>query len=77
MIGRILRKMRKDSNLSQKQLAYMLKIDQTTLSGWERGYREPIFESIEEIAKLCGYEITFKSIKTKEELTTKNIFRKE
>jgi len=37
MIGKILRKMRKEKALNQTELAEKLNIDQTTLSGWERG----------------------------------------
>lgn len=68
--------MRNDNNLSQAKLAKMLFINQTTLSGWERGYREPTFEAIEKIAKICNYDIKFINIKTKEEINTRNINRK-
>lgn len=68
--------MRNDNNLSQAELAKMLFINQTTLSGWERGYREPTFEAIEKIAKICNYDIKFINIKTKEEINTRNINRK-
>ncbi|MEG2322552.1 MAG: helix-turn-helix transcriptional regulator [Bacilli bacterium] len=69
--------MRNDQKLTQKQLAHLLKVDQTTLSGWERGYREPVFENIEKIASICHYKITFINELTKEAVDTKNIFRKE
>lgn len=76
MIGKILKKIRLDSNFSQKQLASLLKVDQTTLSGWERGYREPTFENIQKIANLCHYKIEFTNEVTKEVLTINNISRK-
>ena len=40
MIGKISKKMRIDNNFSQKELGKKLLITQTTLSGWERGYRK-------------------------------------
>ncbi len=77
MIGKILRKMRLDNNFNQTELASKLSIAQTTLSGWERGYREPTFESIEKIARYCNYSIVFKNEKTNEVITTNNIIRKD
>ena len=76
MIGNILKKMRIDNNLSQTELASILNIDQTTLSGWERGYREPTFEYIEKIAHICKYKIQFIDIKTNNILNINNIGRK-
>ena len=77
MIGKILRKMRIDNNFSQKQLAEKLLITQTTLSGWERGYRQPTFESIEKIAHFCNYTITFTNNVNNEIINTANIDRKD
>lgn len=77
MIGKILKRMRLEKNISQEELAKILVINQTTLSGWERGYREPTFENIEKIATICDYSLIFKNNKTNEILTTKNIERKE
>ena len=77
MIGQIIKKMRKDSNLSQTKLSKLLSIDQTTLSGWERGYREPTFDAIEKIASLCGYEINFFNKNNGDVINTQNISRKE
>ncbi|MDD2180938.1 MAG: helix-turn-helix transcriptional regulator [Bacilli bacterium] len=77
MIGKILKKMRIDNNFSQKELAEKLLITQTTLSGWERGYRQPTFESIEKIAHFCDYSITFRSNVTNEIINSANIDRKD
>ena len=77
MIGKILRKMRLDNNFNQTQLADKLLITQTTLSGWERGYRQPTFESIEKIANYCNYSILFKNNITNEIINTENIKRKD
>lgn len=77
MIGKILKKMRIDNNFSQKELAEKLLITQTTLSGWERGYRQPTFETIEKLAGFCNYSITFTNNVTKEIITSQNIDRKD
>ena len=77
MIGKILKKMRLDNNVSQKMLSDKLSISQTTLSGWERGYRQPTFESIEKIADFCNYTIAFKNNVNGEIIDSKNINRKD
>ena len=77
MIGKILKYIRKENNLTQKQLAQNLNIAQTTLSGYETKYSNPTFEEIEKIANNCNYEIVFRNKHTKEEITTDNISRKE
>lgn len=60
MIGKALKYMRVKRNYSQDDLAKILNVNQTTLSGWERGYREPTFEIIERIARICNFKILFK-----------------
>ena len=77
MIGKILKYIRKQKNLTQKDLAQEVNIAQTTLSGYETKYSNPTFEVIEKIAHQCDYEIIFRHNQTKEELTTENIQRKE
>ncbi len=77
MISKIIKTMRKKANLTQSKLSHLCNIANTTLSGYESNYREPTFETIEKIAKECGYEVQFKNKKTGEILTTQNIERKE
>lgn len=72
MIGQVLKHIRKEKNLSQKELASKIHVDQTTLSGWERGYREPNFDDIAKLLKLCNYDIVFRSKDTKQELDVLN-----
>lgn len=76
MIGKMLKKMRIDKSLNQKDLANLLTIDQTTLSGWERGYREPTFSSIEKIAHECDYKIYFEN-KKGEKIQVSDLNRKD
>lgn len=77
MIGKIIKYMRKQNNLSQEKLSLLTNIGRTTLSDYEREKTDINFESIEKIAKMCNYEIYFKNKKTNEIITTKNIERKE
>lgn len=76
MINKILKTMRKKANITQLEMAKKCNIANSTLSGYEVGYREPDFKTIEQIANICGYEIIFKN-KKGDILTTKNIARKE
>lgn len=59
MIGKALKYMRIKKGLNQTQLAKILNIAQTTLSGYETKYSNPTFETIEQIANNCGYKIYF------------------
>ena len=77
MIGKLLKIIRTDKGLKQSELAEKLNIAQTTLSGYETNYSNPRFEIIEEFANNCDYEIIFRNKKTKEEITTKSIKRKD
>lgn len=77
MIGKIIKNLRKESNYSQEDLSEITKIGRTTISDYERNKSQPTFETIEQIAKACNYEIYFRNIKTGEILTSKNILRKE
>lgn len=76
MIGKILKYIRNEKGISQKELAKILNIAQTTLSGYETNYSNPTYEIIEKIAKICDYEIIFKNKKNNKEITSKNIERK-
>mgnify|MGYP003571351462 CR=1 FL=1 len=78
MIGKILKTMRKEKGLSQDQIGKYVGKKENTISQWEKGVIEKIdFKDIEIIAELCDYEIIFKNKKANNELTTKNIDRKE
>lgn len=51
--------MRKEKGLTQKELAKLIGISQTTLSGYETGYSNPIYDVIKDIANICDYDIKF------------------
>ena len=72
MIGQVLKHVRQEKKLSQKELASKIHVDQTTLSGWERGYREPNFDDIVKLLNLCNYDIVFRSKETNQELNVLN-----
>ncbi len=77
MIGKILRTMRRKSNLSQEQIGKITGYARNTISQYETETLQPDFSTIEKIANECGYEIIFKHKISGEILTTKNITRKE
>ena len=52
----IFRKLRKEKNLTQKQLADLLFLDQTTISKWELGKAIPDYGTLQKIADL--YDVT-------------------
>ena len=64
------------AGLSQLELAKKCNIANTTISGYETGYREPDFKTLVNIAQNCGFEIKFIN-KNNEVLDIENIKRKE
>ena len=76
MIDKFIKTMRKKARLSQLELAKKCNIANTTISGYETGYREPDFETLLNIAEQCGFQINFVG-KNKEILNVENITRKE
>ena len=76
MVNKFIKTMRKMAGLSQLELAKKCNIANTTISGYETGYREPDFETLLNIAKQCGFQINFVG-KNKEILNIENIIRKE
>lgn len=75
MIGKALKKMRKDNNFNQEYISKQLNIGRTTLSDYEREKTAINFDLIEEIAKYCNYKITFTNKKTGETWTTNDLKR--
>lgn len=78
MIGKIIKTMRRENNLTQEELSKKIFLGRTTLSDYEREKKNINFETIEKIADACNYEITFINKKDKNRiLTSKNINREE
>lgn len=56
MIGVILKNMRLSAKLSQDKLGKKLNMADTTISSYERENSQPDFNTIINIAKICGYD---------------------
>lgn len=77
MIGKVIRYMRKQKKYKQEVLGEMIKVRGNTITQYEKGQRNPTFETIEKIAELCDYSIYFKNNITGEEFTAKDLDRKD
>lgn len=77
MIGRTIKYIRCSKGLTQSSLAQTLNIGRSTLSDYEREKTDINFETIEQIAKVCGFEVIFRNLTNREEITSKNIQRKD
>lgn len=75
MIGKALKYMRNQKMLNQENLAKLVNIGRTTLSDYEREKTDINFETIENIAKICGYKIYFDN--GKEKFQIKDLERKD
>ena len=56
-IGRMLKYMRKSAGISQEDLAKVLNVAPTTLSGYETEYSKVNFETVQVIANICEFDI--------------------
>ena len=78
MIGKILKTMRRENNLTQEDISKKAYIGRSTLSDYEREKTDINFENIEKIAEICNYEVLFVNKKDKNKiLSSKNINLKE
>lgn len=75
MIGKVIKYVRKNKELSQEDLASLLKMNRTTLGNYETETRQPTFEIIEKILNKCGYKIYF--VNEKERFQAKDLERKD
>ncbi len=57
--NKILRLLRNEKNLSQQELADALKISKSAINMYERGERQPNFETLEIIADYFNVDIDF------------------
>ena len=69
--------MRKNKNLKQDALAKQLGLSKQNLSRYENKQRIISFETIEQIANTCDYDIYFIQRKTKEKFKVENLKRKD
>lgn len=61
--------------IKQSEVASKVNLAISTISGYETGYSEPTFDTIEKLANIYGYDIIFRNRTTNLEVTTKNINR--
>lgn len=54
-----LRSARRENNLTQEQVSKKLKINQSTISGYEKGYREPDIETFARLAVLYCHTLDY------------------
>jgi len=57
-LGKKIRQLRLDAELSQERLGEMTGLDRTYISGIERGVRNPSLKNIEKLAKALNVKIT-------------------
>ena len=77
MIGKALKYMRKNKQLKQDILAKEIGISQQNLSRYENEQRIISFDTIEQIANKCDYEIFFINKKTKDKFQVNDLTRKD
>ena len=77
VIGKVLKYMRNNKHLNQKEIAKLINTKQNTLSRYETETTDINFETIEKIANICDYTIYFKNNKTREIFTAKDLDRKD
>lgn len=70
VFGERLKELRKESELTQKELADKLSISSSAVAMYERGNREPSFEIMEEIADLFNVDMNFLLGKSQERNAT-------
>lgn len=75
MIGKVLKYMRIKKGLNQEQLAKIINVERTTLSGYETERRDINFKTMEQIANNCGFKIYFDN--GKEKFQAKDLERKD
>ena len=73
-IGKIIKYIRVQGNMTQEELASRIHIGRSTLSDYEREKTDINFDTIVKICKECNYEITFKG--KNDTITIDNIDRK-
>ncbi len=69
--------MRKNKKLKQDVLAKQIGISQQNLSRYENEQRIISFDTIEQIANKCDYEIYFINKKTKDKFKANDLTRKD
>jgi transcriptional regulator with XRE-family HTH domain len=59
-LGEKLKKLRKERNMKQEELAFILNVDRTTVSNWERGEKQPGIDILIKLRSI--YSVTLDEI---------------
>lgn len=57
MIGTVIKIIRKQNGLSQRELGKLLSLSDTTISAYELNKISPDFETIKKILRICNYDL--------------------
>lgn len=69
MVGKILKFMRIKGGYKQEEIAALLGLKQSTISGYETDFSEPNYETVARIADICDFEIVFIDKNSGEKIT--------
>jgi len=58
LIGKTIKRIRHEKNLTQGQLAHLCKVDQSTVSYWEKDRRAPRVRDINKIARALNVTVS-------------------
>ena len=58
LIGKQLKRIRREKNLTQKRLADICEVDQSTVSYWEKDLRAPKLKDVNKIAKALNVTVS-------------------
>lgn len=56
-IGETLKKLRKDRNLTQEELAKLINVERSTIANWERGAKQPGLDMLVQYSRLFGVSL--------------------
>ncbi len=54
-----LKELRKEKNITQKELAEIIDADKTLISKWEKGRKRPVYEDLISLAKFFGVTVGY------------------
>jgi len=69
MVGKILRYMRIKGGYNQEEIAALVGLKQSTVSGYETDFSEPNYKTVAQIADICDFEIVFIDKNSGEKIT--------
>lgn len=58
----LIKKMLKDSNMTNRELAKKMNVLEVSVSRWVNGTRQPSFKTFMKIMEVCGYRLAIKKV---------------